>query len=94
MPPLEIEFSPRFRSQARALTDVRQQELAEAVAQLRETFGRPHVHAGLGVRRLVGSLFEFRIGRDLRVVFELNKGCASLLLLGNHNDVQRFIKNR
>jgi mRNA-degrading endonuclease RelE of RelBE toxin-antitoxin system len=94
MPPLEIEFSPRFRTQARGLPDVRQQELAEAVARLRETFGQPHIHAGLGIRRLFGYVFEFRVGRELRVVFELTKGSASLLLVGTHDDVRRFIKNR
>jgi mRNA-degrading endonuclease RelE of RelBE toxin-antitoxin system len=94
MPPLAIEFSPRFRASARALPSPQQQEVAEVVASLREAFGHPHRHSGLGIRRLGGAVFECRIGRDLRVVFELSGGCASLILVGTHNEVRRYLKNR
>jgi hypothetical protein len=94
MPPLAIDFSPRFRSSARALPAVSQQQVADAVAALREQFGRPHEHSGAGIRRLSGDLFECRAGRDLRVVFELSGGLATLVLVGTHSEVQRFLKNR
>jgi hypothetical protein len=40
----------------------------KAVGQLIESFGRPHIHTGLGIRKLRPRLFEFRLGIDLRVL--------------------------
>jgi len=94
MPPLKIELSTRFRAEARTFSEVRQQEINGAVAALPDAFGHPHRHAGLGLRRLQKDFFEFRVGRDLRVVFKLlDRDSALLALIGNHDDVRRFLKN-
>jgi mRNA-degrading endonuclease RelE of RelBE toxin-antitoxin system len=92
MPPLGVELTPRFRAGARALPAERRQQLAQAVAMLAGTFGQPHLHSGLGIRRLKGAYFECRVGRDTRIVFKLEAGTATLVLVGNHEDVRRFIK--
>ena len=52
-----------------------------ALRLLPETFGQPHLHAGLGIRRLKGSYFEFRVGRDMRVVFQLEGSRATLRMV-------------
>lgn len=41
-----------------------------------------------------GSIFEFRADRDTRMVFKLERGTASLLMVGSHDEVGRFIRNR
>ena len=94
MPPLEIDFTPRFLLRARQLTDEQRQFLGEAADALREAFGNPHKHSGLGIRRLGGNIFEFRVGRDLRVVFELHGSTAELGMIGNHDQVKAYLKSR
>ncbi|HRG56673.1 MAG TPA: hypothetical protein PLG56_11570 [Lacunisphaera sp.] len=93
MPPLGVEFSARFRAEARALPTEQQAQVAQAVALLSEVFGQPHLHSGLGIRRLKKNYFEFRAGRDTRVVFKLEGSMAMLVLAGSHDNVQRFLKN-
>lgn len=93
MPPLGVEFSARFRAEARALPTERQAQVAQAVALLSEVFGQPHLHSGLGIRRLKKNYFDFRAGRDTRVVFKLEGSMAMLVLAGSHDNVQRFLKN-
>ena len=93
MPPLEIEFSPQFKRGARQLSEEQRQQAAIAADLLRVAFGHPHHHSGLGMRRLGGNLYEFRVGRDLRVLFELHGSRAELTMIGNHDDVRRFLKN-
>ena len=93
MPPLGIEFSARFKAQARALRAERRQLVAHAVDALSESFGKPHLHSGLGIRRLRGHVFEFRADRDTSIVFVLEGSTASLLLVGSHDDVRRFVRN-
>ena len=63
------------------------------MAALGDAFGKPHLHSGLGIRRLKRDYFEFRADRDTRMVFKLEGSTASVMLVGNHDDVQRFIKN-
>ena len=93
MPPLEIDFTPQFRRRARQLSEGQRQQLAVAADALRDAFGRPHRHSGLGIRRLDGNLYEFRVGRDLRVVFELQGSTAELGMIGNHDDIRKYLKN-
>lgn len=59
----------------------------------REIMGKPHVHSGLGIRRLRQNYFELRAGRDLRVVFKLEANIASMVLAGNHDTIHSFLKN-
>lgn len=94
MPPLEIDFTPQFRRRARQLTEDQRRQLTLSAEELRLAFGNPHQHRGLGIRRLAGNFFEFRVGRDLRVVFELQGGTAELSMIGNHDEVRAFLRNR
>ena len=58
------------------------------------SWGKPHLHGGIGLQRLKGDFFECRSGLPTRLVFEACN--AELLLfhfLGNHDEVQRFIKS-
>jgi len=83
---------PSFERAFRALSPKTQAELRAAAAALPEAFGKPHVHAALGVRK-VGKYFEFRVGLKLRVLFLLRKGDAVLVTVGDHDDIVRFVKD-
>ncbi len=48
---------------------------------------------GMGLRRLRGSFWEIRCGLKYRVLFELKKDWITFILVGNHNEVKRFIKS-
>ena len=93
MPPLGIEVSARFKSDARQLSEERLDQLDRALGSLSETFGKPHLHSGLGIRRMRRSYFEFHVGRDIRVVFRLKGSEAMLEMIGTHDDVRRFLKS-
>ncbi len=71
----------------------RQLQVAQAVALLSDAFGRPHLHSGLGIRRFRGNYFEFRAGREMRVVFVLEGSTANLKMVGDHDEVRRYFKN-
>ena len=89
MPPLEIEYSPRFQKEVQDLSEERRQGVFRAIVVLRETFGKPHVQSGRGIRRLNSGLFECRVGRDLRILFEIHDDIGYLLLIGNHDEIRR-----
>lgn len=93
MPPLGIEVSTRFKSEARSLSDEQLDKLDVALRLLPGAFGQPHLHSGLGIRRLQKNHFEFRVDRNTRVVLKLEGSTAILRMVGSHDDVRRFLKD-
>ena len=82
---------PSFDRAFKKLTSQDQAQVREAATQLPAAFGKPHVHAGLGLRGL-GPFLEFRAGLKLRVLFRVNRGDAVLVTVGDHDDIRRYVK--
>jgi mRNA-degrading endonuclease YafQ of YafQ-DinJ toxin-antitoxin module len=93
MPPCAIECVSRFGADVRALPNDERREIEDILLRLAKTFGQPHLHGGLGIRRLKRDYFECRVGRDLRVMFKLAGNVLIMTRLGNHEEVRNFIKN-
>ena len=89
----EVKFGASWKGWAKHRSDAELEELNQRLAQLLETFGTPHAHAGLGLRHLRKNAFEFRISRGIRVVFLLFKPRRlHLMMVGNHNEVRTWLK--
>jgi mRNA-degrading endonuclease YafQ of YafQ-DinJ toxin-antitoxin module len=93
-PTLRIELSPQFRAAVRLLPKQQRSEIGRAITAVRDGFGAPHQHSGLGLRRLRESVFECRVGLKLRLVFESERGLLSFTAIGTHDEVQKLLKNR
>lgn len=64
-----------------------------ALDRLPQLFGNPHVHSGVGIKKLAPEVFEFRVVLQWRVLFRRNGQTLELFLLGNHDDVRRYLRN-
>ena len=69
-------------------------ECWDALLRLTENFGQPHLHSGLSIRKLGRTIFECRGTQDLRILFLNLEDCLEIVLIGNHDDVQRELKKR
>jgi|GEM_PF-582394 len=88
-----VELGASWKRWARHRTDSELEEINQRLPQLIEAFGKPHDHAGLGLRRLRENAFEFRIARGIRVVFLFFKpDKLRLMMTGNHNEVRAWLK--
>jgi hypothetical protein len=47
----------------------------------------------LGLRKFGDSLWEFRINLSLRILFQWEKHSVTFLFIGNHNEVQQFVRH-
>jgi hypothetical protein len=56
-------------------------------------YGTPHLHAGIGLRR-IPPFMECRVNRDLRLVFRREGDALVFHLCGTHDEVRDFLKNR
>src|SRR5882672_9644068 len=89
-----VDYGSSWHRWARHRTAAELKEIATRLLELQRTFGRPHVHAGLGLRRLTPRLFEFRISRDVRVVFAwIKPRTIQLAMCGNHDEVRAWLKH-
>jgi hypothetical protein len=57
------------------------------------SWGNPHEHSGLGIRRLKDDFFEVRSGLGVRLIFKAKKTCLVFYDAGTHADVQRFLRS-
>ena len=89
--PLTID--PVVLARLRELPRSERGECLLALCELDETFGRPHVHSGLGIRKLGNKLFECRANLSLRFIFQDRKADLYVSFLGSHDEVKTLLKS-
>ena len=68
-------------------------EVLEAMKRASQAYGQPHLHAGIGLRRL-GKHMECRDALDYRLIFARDGDTLVFVFYGTHKAVQAFVKNR
>ena len=51
------------------------------------------IPSGFGLKKLGPDLWEFRADLAIRVLFQWDKDILTFLFVGNHNEVQQFLKH-
>ena len=91
---LRIVADKSIRAALAKLAPEHQTRVLAALRQLPAAFGRPHAHAGLGVRQLRRGMFEARVGLQIRVLFERDGDLLVVKALGTHDDIRRYLRER
>jgi hypothetical protein len=82
------------------LKQIRKKPVAERraigrrIAQIQETIGRPHLHKGVGLRKLRDEYFEARLNLQERLIFEDTPDALVFEFIGSHDEVKRFLRGR
>lgn len=87
---MKLLVTPRFRKSVPA---ARREEVLQAMRAALAGYGTPHLHAGLGLRR-IPPFMECRCGLDLRMIFQREGDALVFHLCGTHDEVKAFLKNR
>jgi hypothetical protein len=88
-----VLLSPRFLAALKNLSDADVTRAEEALRALPECFGKPHLHAGISIRRLRKNVFECRAGLKVRLLFRANADALEIFFVGSHDDVRRLIRD-
>jgi mRNA-degrading endonuclease RelE of RelBE toxin-antitoxin system len=91
---LRVELTPELKAAIRRLPKSQRKQIGEVITAVRDGFGAPHLHSGLGIRRLRRSLFECRVGLKLRLVFDAEPGALSFTDIGTHDQIRKIIRKR
>ncbi len=81
--------------QIRSRSISERQEIGDAINQVLESWGGPHAHSGIGIRRLTKTIFECRVGLDDRLAFVFMASPPELVFffIGNHAEIQKLIRS-
>ena len=95
--PFRLAFKSTFQKAFDKLTRGEQQLVLKALEALSLYFQSGQAPYGLHVKKLYaggpGKTFEARVSANLRMVWVQTPEEAVFALLGNHDDVQLFLKN-
>lgn len=81
-----------MQKQLRALPEKERAAVVRKLLELGEVFGQPHLHAGLGIRKLRADLFECRADLALRVLFRASPDALIVRFIGTHDEVQKYLR--
>ena len=90
---MNIALTERFQRDVRDLEEEQRAAVFEAILSLPRAIGESHLHSGLGIRKLHRSgIWEARLGLGLRLVFAVQKEVLTLVRVGTHQDIQRYLR--
>ncbi len=87
---MKLLATPRF---LRGIPVDRRAEVLAAMQAAKSAYGHPHLHAGVGLRR-IPPFMECRCGRDLRLIFQREAGALVFHLCGTHDEVASYLRNQ
>ena len=90
---MKIDLHPRFLKRVGALAVADRNQIASTLRALRDGFGFPHLHTGLGIRRLRRDLFECRAKLHWRIVFFAEKGLLTAYDVMTHDELKAWLRH-
>jgi mRNA-degrading endonuclease RelE of RelBE toxin-antitoxin system len=89
-----IEFNRSVTAALRQKTKSERRAIGLAIQNAQNHFGNPHLHRGLGLRKVTASYYELRVGLDYRLIFTNEPDFLQFVAEGSHDRVKRFLKQQ
>ena len=90
---MRYERKPSFERSIKRLPPDRKSRVKSAIQQLVVFFETRQHPQGLGLKRLKGDVWEVRAGLGDRIIFRFRSDLVEFVLVGDHDDVHRFLRN-
>ncbi len=90
---MRFEPLPSYKRSLKKLDSEIKNRVKEAVNKYVDFFEGGHRPKGLGLRRLSKYIWEIRVDLKMRVIFRLEGELVQWGLVGNHDDIKRFLKH-
>jgi hypothetical protein len=88
-----LSLDPRVLKRLKHLEKGDRVECLLALLELADSFGQPHRHGGIGIRKLSDRLFECRGNLGLRFLFEDRSEALFVFFLGDHGEIQKLLRS-
>ena len=89
----EIVVLSSFERSVKKLAAGDRKKLTEALEKFNHFLSTGELGAGLGFKKINHDKYEFRIDIRQRVVFKQGSDTIYLVLVGDHNEVKKYLRN-
>jgi mRNA-degrading endonuclease YafQ of YafQ-DinJ toxin-antitoxin module len=90
---MKIVLTERFQRDVASLAEAKLAGVLQSILSLPKAMGEPHRHSGLGIRKIHRSgVWEARVGLGLRLVFTFEEQVLTVVRVGTHDDVQKYLR--
>jgi mRNA-degrading endonuclease YafQ of YafQ-DinJ toxin-antitoxin module len=90
---MKLALTERFQRDVLDLATDRKAALFDVMLSLPRAIGEPHLHSGLGIRKIHRSgIWEARAGLGLRLVFTLERDLLTLVRVGSHDEIRTYLR--
>ena len=90
---MRIDIHPHLRKRVAKFSAADREQIAASLQTLADGFGNPHLHSGLGIRRLRKDLFECRAGLHWRVVFFAEKSVLTAYDVMTYDQIKKWLRD-
>jgi hypothetical protein len=93
---LSIKVADDLLGEIRLRSKDDRKAIGEAMNAVLAAWGRPHLHSGIGIRRLTKDIYECRVGLDERLAFIFVVTPPELIFffIGSHGEIQKLIRSK
>ncbi|MBM3246707.1 MAG: hypothetical protein FJZ13_05235 [Candidatus Omnitrophica bacterium] len=88
----QIVALPSFLRCVKKLAPLEKVRLAESLERFNAFVVTGSAPPGLGFKKINHDKYEFRVGLRLRVVLKLEAATYYLILVGNHDEIRRYLR--
>ncbi len=91
---MRIEFKSSFKRSLKSLRSFTREECAKEVVKkfILALENKDPISSGFGLTKLKKNYYEIRSGLCDRIMFRKQKDLIEFVLVGDHNDIRRFLK--
>ena len=89
----QIIALPSFERSFKKLDSHAKKKVIESLEEFNEFLVTGKVSVGLGFKKINHDKYEFRVDIRLRVVMKVEGNIFYLVLVGNHDEVRRYLRN-
>jgi len=87
-----IVILPSFERSLKKLSALENKQIAESLEAFNAMLISGHCTAGLGFKKINHDKYELRVTIRLRVVIKSDGDTYYLVLVGNHDEVRRYLR--
>ena len=87
----QVLILPSFERSVKRLTTLEKKALGKSLETFNSFLVSGHLPHGFRLKKIGPDHYEFRIDIRLRVILKSEPGVYYLVLVGNHNEVRRYL---
>ena len=90
---MRYEYKSSFDKVFKKLGLNRQEKVIDAISILIDFFENRKKAKGLGLKNLRENYWEIRVNVKDRIIFTLEKDKVAFIIVGNHDEIRKFLRN-